>query len=496
MKDMGTKLVDRIQEFTEILDRVGFNYEFDLENPSGEEGVLEIVDELVRISSRLVNVFFYSPDSICLADADGKMLAVNKAFEHTVGAAAEEVVGRNVSELEAQGIFRPSVLRLVKEENRPISVLQIGKHGEYIIVTGVPITDKDGKPEMLLSNARRAEDIEGLYAYVDKKKKKGKEEIQAFSDDVIMESEPMKRIKIVAEQIKDTDATILITGPSGVGKGVLAKYIHNISRRSKRPMVEINCGAIPENLLESELFGYAAGAFTGASANGKEGLIESADGGTLLLDEIGELPLLLQVKLLKVIQDKQIMRIGSMVPKEVNVRIIAATNRDLMALVKEGAFRADLFYRLNVIPIEIPPLKDREEDIDAAVAYFIKKFSWKYNRSVECTKEFMHAVMNYEWPGNMRELENYIERAVLTSKDGVLHMDGQAAMDFEAIDYDQLLNSNKNDKFHELQSYLEVVEGKVIKELYEKYRSSYKVAAELGVSQSKAYRLIKKYCCK
>lgn len=492
MQGIHGELFQRIKKSKEIMDKAGFVYDPDLEHPEDEQALLEGLDELIRISARLVSVFFYSPDSICLADRDGKMIAVNEAFEHTVGAPAEEVVGRNVSELEAEGVFRPSVLRLVKEEKRPISVLQTGKHGDYIIVTGVPIFDEEGRPELLLSNARLAEEIEGLYTYVDKKKKTKTTESMPFAEKIILQSDSMRRIKVVAEQIKDTDATVLITGPSGVGKGVLARHIHDISSRASKRMIEINCGAIPDNLLESELFGYDAGAFTGASVNGKEGLIESADGGTLLLDEIGELPLLLQVKLLKVIQDKQIQRIGSMTSKAVNVRIIAATNRDLMSLVKAGEFRADLYYRLNVIPIEIPPLKERKEDIRAAVKYFIDKYSQKYNRSVECTREFMHTVMNYEWPGNMRELENYIERAVLTSRDGVLYMEN--TMDFEPVDYDKILNpTTSGNKFEELQSYMDTVEEKVIKTLYQKYHSSYKVAAELGISQSKAYRLMKKH---
>ena len=442
--------------------------------------MLGAVRELAHIASKLVRVFSDSPDSICLADRDGKMIAVNQAFEHTVGASAEDV-------------FRPSVLRLVKDENRPISILQVGNHGEYILVTGVPIFDQNGDLELLLSNARLAEEIEGLYAYVNEKRNHENQKEEKFSSEsMIMQSQTMRRIKLLAEQIKDTDATILITGPSGVGKGVLARDIHKTSCRFENPMVEINCGAIPENLLESELFGYASGAFTGANANGKEGLIEAADGGTLFLDEIGEMPLALQVKLLKVIQDKQIQRIGAMTPQRVDVRIIAATNRDLPSLVRQGKFREDLYYRLNVIPIEIPPLKERKEDIEAAVKYFVEKFARKYRRSVECTKEFLNEARNYEWPGNMRELENCIERAVLTSKDGILYMNNME--DVDTAHLEQILNGTEQKPFNDLQSYMEAIEGKVIRELYKKYHSSYKVAEQLGVSQTKAYRLIKKYC--
>ena len=236
---------------------------------------------------------------------------------------------------------------------------------------------------------------------------------EIFSIDIIAESPQMKRIVRHIESIAPSDVTVLITGESGVGKEVVAKLIHKKSKRKNKPFVAINCGAIPKELLESELFGYVKGAFTGASSN-KKGLIEEANGGTLFLDEIGELPIDLQVKLLRVLQENEIRPIGSNKSKEINVRFIAATNKNLEEMVKKGLFRKDLFYRLNVIPIHIPPLRERKEDIVPLAKYFIKKFCLKYNvPEKELTKNAIQQLLNYNWDGNVRELEHMIERAVI-----------------------------------------------------------------------------------
>ena len=240
-------------------------------------------------------------------------------------------------------------------------------------------------------------------------------------EDIVVESLSMRKIVETAKKIAPFDSTVLITGESGTGKEVIARFIHKNSKRAKKPFIAVNCGAIPDELLEAELFGYKKGAFTGASTD-KKGIIEEANGGTLLLDEIGDLPLNLQVKLLRVIQEEEIRPLGSNKAKKVNVRFIAATNKNLEKLVKEGKFREDLYYRLNVIRIDIPPLRKRREDIIPLAKFFIKKYSAKYSLPPKSlSKKAEKELINYRWPGNVRELENTIERVLLTSSGKIIN---------------------------------------------------------------------------
>ncbi len=236
---------------------------------------------------------------------------------------------------------------------------------------------------------------------------------------IVGRSKQILDILEIVHRVAPTDATVLLRGESGVGKEVFARAIHFLSNRSDKPFITVNCAAIPENLLEAELFGYEKGAFTGAYTS-KKGKFELANGGTIFLDEIGDMPVNLQVKLLRVLQEKEIERLGGNKPIKVDVRIIAATNRDLEQLIREGKFREDLYYRLNVIPIFIPPLRERKEDIPVLVQHFIEQFGNVYNKKVEVSPEVLDAFMAYDWPGNVRELQNVVERMVILDRDGVL----------------------------------------------------------------------------
>ncbi len=236
---------------------------------------------------------------------------------------------------------------------------------------------------------------------------------------IVGRSEQILRVLDLVHRVAPTNATVLLRGESGVGKEVFAKAIHFLSPRANRPFITVNCGAIPESLLEAELFGYEKGAFTGAYTS-KKGKFELAQGGTIFLDEIGDLPLQLQVKLLRVLQEKEIERLGGTKPVKVDVRIISATNKDLESMVKRGEFREDLFYRLNVVPIFIPPLRERKEDIPVLAHHFVETFSKEYSKKVRLSQEALEAFMNYPWKGNVRELQNVIERMVILDTDGVL----------------------------------------------------------------------------
>ncbi len=280
---------------------------------------------------------------------------------------------------------------------------------------------KPFKPDEILLTLRKAEERERLRKENLQLRREVKKEYSF--ENIIAKSAEMHRIFEAVRKVADYKTTILITGESGTGKELIAKAIHYQSDRSRGPFVAINCGAIPDNLLESELFGHVKGAFTDATRN-KKGLFEEADGGTLLLDEIGELPKFLQVKILRVLQDSEIRRVGDTKTQKVDVRIVAATVKDLAREVSMGTFREDLYYRLNVIPIHLPPLRERREDIPLLVQHFIKKCNEQLETRIQgIASEAVGALMDYAWMGNVRELENTIERAMVLSDTDYIHVE-------------------------------------------------------------------------
>ncbi|HOJ50296.1 MAG TPA: sigma-54 dependent transcriptional regulator [Spirochaetota bacterium] len=304
-----------------------------------------------------------------------------------------------------------------------------------------------------------------------------------------------KSIKSILENISiisSTDSTVLITGESGTGKELFARTIHHLSNRRDKNFVAVNCGAIPETLLESEFFGYKKGAFTGADFD-KAGLFQEANNGTIFLDEIGELPLSLQVKLLRVLQEREIKPIGSNVSTKINVRVIAATNRDLAKLVESGQFRSDLYYRLNVVNIHIPPLRERPDDIPVLANYFLAKFAHKYNKNISGFSNIvMDLFIKYNWPGNVREMENVIERAVLLTKTSVIQINDLP---------EDITASKKNDEYFSSNDIIisykrakEIFEKEYITRLLEYTRGNIKKASEIsGKHRTDLYDMLKKY---
>ncbi|WP_022855737.1 sigma-54-dependent transcriptional regulator [Thermodesulfobacterium thermophilum] len=248
------------------------------------------------------------------------------------------------------------------------------------------------------------------------------EDISHKFPEIIAKSSVMKEIFYIIEMVADSNSNVLITGESGTGKELIARSIHRLSRRKDRPFIVVDCTTLPENLLESELFGYEKGAFTGATEK-KIGLLELANGGTVFLDEIGELPISLQKKFLRFLQEKEFQRLGGLNKIKVDVRVIAATNRDLENAVKEGSFREDLYWRLNVVRVHLPPLRERKEDIPLLIQHFVQKFAQENNRPIPMVEpKVMEMLINYEWPGNVRELIHVIERAVILSTSGVISL--------------------------------------------------------------------------
>jgi PAS domain S-box-containing protein len=422
LKDFRNEIIKKIDEYRNVIGHLGFalpEAEQLKEKPQTLEEILEAIDIIIASSKELNQIFEYSPDSIFVADGEGRTLRINKSFERITKRPREQMVGRNVSDLEKEGIFKPSVCRLALNEKRSVSVLQrIDDRKEDIFVTGTPVFNEKGELYRVTTNAILMNQINSVTSYIADTQKMQNDQKEV--PHIIAESKEMKEILNLARMIKDTDSSVFITGETGVGKSILAKYIHETSKRNKNKIIEINCGAIPDSLLESELFGYEGGAFTGAGKRGKPGLIELSDGGTLFLDEIGEMPLILQVKLLHFLQSKKITRVGGTKEISIDTRVIAGSNKSPEAQVEAGEFRSDLYYRLNVIPIRIPPLRERKADILPAAKYFMSTYEKKYNKKMNISKEFLDTLLSAPWKGNMRELENYIERVIVTSESNSL----------------------------------------------------------------------------
>lgn len=451
------------------------------------------VDELLRDN---VDIILDSmQEDLLIADDKGVVLKVNPSFEQVYGLSMEEATGATVFQLEEEGYFTPSIIAIVLRKKTEITMPQKNQKGEDILVTAVPIFDDRKNIRFVVSYSRDITEITRLQARfcrLNNKVAEYEKEIQrlrkgaADEKQILSESPEMQKIMDTINQVADFDVSVLLLGDSGVGKTMLAREIHKRSRRCCGPFVDINCAAIPESLLESELFGYEEGAFTGAGKGGKKGLVELAEGGTLLLDEISEMPLTLQVKLLKTIQDKEIVRVGGIEPIAVDFRLLTATNRDLEQMTEEGKFRQDLFYRLNVVSLSIPPLKDRQKDIVPLSQFFLREFNDKYNKGKEFHPKVLDVFMEYDWPGNVRQLANVIERVAVTTEEDVITRQMLPA---------SLTQEGKSKRVVEgdLSTALEAFEGEIIREAYGKYKSSTEVARALNISQPTAYRKIKKY---
>lgn len=338
--------------------------------------------------------------------------------------------------------------------------------------------------------------------YYEQKEKKLKAIIESIEDrefkNIIGTSKAIERVKDMTVTIAKNNSTVLLRGESGTGKEVFAKAIHDISPRSNKNFIAINCASLPEALLESELFGYEQGSFTGAMIGGKDGIIKEANGGTLFLDEIGEMPISIQAKLLRVIQEGKIRKIGSNREEKIDVRIIAATNKNLEDMIKDKTFREDLYYRLNVIPMYIPPLRDRIEDIPSFVKFFIDKLNYKLNKNINGTEiEFISELMNYQWPGNVRELQNVMERAMNLCKGDILTIQDLFITPANHI-YSNASKDNINEEDNEdlqlsLKDSMERCEKEIIEKAIKDYKTYRRAAGVLKVSHTTIMNKINKY---
>lgn len=443
----------------------------------------------------------YIKTGIWITDSKGKVIMVNEESLKTGGLKREDVIGKTTEELLEMGYILDdsSVLKAIlsgKEE----SIVQRTGEGSMLVATSVPVFH-EGELDIIICTEMDITDVIKLKALLDKQKsvaQKYKSEIMRIknqlntdSDEIVSYNLEMIRIKEMAIKIGAMDATVVITGESGTGKEVVANLIQKNSKRADKAFIKVNCAAIPETLFESEFFGYEKGTFTGANVNGKMGIFEMANGGTLFLDEIGELPLAMQSKVLRVIQEKEVRRIGGEENKPVDVRIIAATNRNLKKEMEKGNFRSDLYYRLFVVPINIPPLRQRKEDIAPLTNYFLNKFNAMYEVKKEISSEAIKAMEKYNWYGNVRALRNIIERLVVSVAGNTI-----SAFQVEmCLKEDNFNNAEpvKNGENATLDELIENYEKQIIIQAVEECGTLTAAAQKLNVNKSTISRKLKKY---
>ncbi len=442
------------------------------------------------------DIFDKLPIAIDIVDKDGNILYMNRCFLNFLKLKEEDVLGRYVGEINYNSRF-PEVLKNKKAE---IAWGHKFENGKEAIVHRLPIIDDNGDiiggfGMVLFENIKEVRDILDKFQHLDTELKKYKSTIAKLNCakytllDIIGESDAVTKCKVKTKKIARVNSNIFIHGESGVGKELFAHSVHNESNRKDKPFVSINCSAIPENLIESELFGYEEGAFTGAKKGGNVGKFQLAQGGTIFLDEIGEMPLYLQAKLLRVIQEKEVYPIGANAPVKIDVRVVSASHKNLMQLVDKGQFREDLYYRLNVLNLNIPSLRERKEDIKLLSEDFLNKFYKETGMYRNIPKNVMDILKKYEWPGNVRELFNVLEKLCVNSEDvNVSIHDIPSAIINKALAKEHKIKNNK------LKDILSSVEKDIIIEtLKECNHNKSEVAKKLGIPRVSLYRKLEEY---
>ncbi len=382
-------------------------------------------EETAREQEAIINGM---SDGLWVSDGEANVLRINPASARLNDVDPAAVLGRNMRDLLTEGVFDRSVTLEVLRTGKPVNMLQ-SRRGRTLVLTGTPVRDQAGRLIRVVVNERDVTEIEALQRDLEEQeaiKDRFRGEMlemqieKVESRRVIAKSPAMQKALRQAIKVSNAESTVLILGESGVGKGLFADLIHKYSGRRDKPLVKVNCGAIPESLVEAELFGYEKGAFTGAQARGKAGYFEAAEGGTLFLDEVAELPLSSQVKLLRFLEDRRITRVGATASREVDVRVLAATHRNLQEMVDSGAFRLDLYYRLNVIPLSIPPLRERTECILPVLRHYVEHYAQRLGTRRRLSRAATDVLLAYPWPGNVRELMNLCERLVVMSDTEVI----------------------------------------------------------------------------
>ncbi|WP_298069620.1 sigma 54-interacting transcriptional regulator [uncultured Mailhella sp.] len=447
---------------------------------------------------QLLNLF---DDAVCITDASATVLYLNNTYEKLTGIPYATMIGQNVRELSQNGLFDLVLNPEVIATGKHVSRVQTLRDGTKLVLDGYPIFDFEHRPAFcvtLIRDSGRLKELEGRVQFQKelldvflKLSSSGNSTVDSVPE--IVESQAIRRLHGQMGLIARTDAPVLLLGETGVGKEVLAHRIHNESGRAGSPFIKVDCGSIAPSLIETELFGYVGGTFSGANKNGKVGLIEAASTGTVFLDEIGELPLTMQTRLLRFLQDGEILRVGSTAPKRLNVRVIAATNKDLEKAVADGEFRSDLYYRLKIAVLQIPPLRERHDDILPMARFFLDFYCRKYERRMEFSPEAKKAMLEHDWPGNVRELKNMVQGLVVACSDNIIQ-----PSDLPFLRTLSSWNSGGGTSAPEIsfdgRNYKEIMkdmESAVLKAAMRKYGNIANVARELRVDRSTIFRKVK-----
>lgn len=425
-------------------------------------------------------------DEVLIYDANYNIAYINQACSRHYCCSPKEMIGKSFFDFIEEKWWEPSVLPLVYKNKKTYAIKQTVYTGKELLTIAVPIFDKNNNIKYVVMNVR---DV-----VMEKDIINAAEQLPVYESETlnipVFKSKKMTALMELIKKISTIDVNVILLGESGTGKTMYAQYLHSISSRKDKPFVSINCASIPHDLLESELFGYAKGAFTGAKNQGKKGLFEVAHEGILFLDEITELSLSAQAKLLHVLQNGEFLPLGATNPIKVNVRIIAATNKILKNLVKMGTFREDLYYRLNVVEIYIPPLRTRRSDILPLIRFFLNEFNKKYNVTRDFAESALNVLLNYKWQGNVRELKHTVERLVITSDTMIIEASMLPKNFFNIIDEtDDKLPS----QILSFDSAINDFEEKIVKKAYQQYNTSRKLAKHLMITQTRANKLIQKH---